>query len=106
MSGCTRTRADVRDALSGRARFYEVPFSLAETAGIVRGTIDCLVQKDDGLLVLELKTGRARSIHQRQLDLYVERRASFTGTKFPSQAYSSISKLVALWASPSEPVSP
>ena len=64
-------RADVREALSGRARFYEVPFSLADATGIVRGTIDCLVQKDDGLLVLELKTGRARALHRRQLDLYV-----------------------------------
>jgi len=77
------TRADVREALSGRARFYEVPFSLAETAGIVRGTIDCLVQKDDGLLVLELKTGRARSVHQRQLDLYVRAARGLHGDEVP-----------------------
>jgi ATP-dependent helicase/nuclease subunit A len=77
------TRADVRDALSGRARFYEVPFSLADAPGIVRGTIDCLVQKDDGWLVLELKTGRARSLHQRQLDLYVRAARQLHGDKVP-----------------------
>jgi ATP-dependent helicase/nuclease subunit A len=78
-----RARADVRDALSGRARFYEVPFSLADTIGIVRGTIDCLVQKDDGLLVLELKTGRALSLHQRQLDLYVRAARELHGDEVP-----------------------
>jgi ATP-dependent helicase/nuclease subunit A len=77
------TRADVRDALRGRARFYEVPFSLAETTGIVRGTIDCLVQKDDGLLVLELKTGRALSVHQQQLDLYVRAASQLHGDEVP-----------------------
>ena len=77
------TRADVRDALSGRARLYEVPFSLVDPAGIVRGTIDCLVQKDDGLLVLELKTGRAHSLHQRQLDLYVRAARQLHGDEVP-----------------------
>jgi ATP-dependent exoDNAse (exonuclease V) beta subunit len=76
-------RADVRDALSGRARLYEVPFSLADTRGIVRGTIDCLVQKDDGLLVLELKTGRARAFHQPQLELYIRAARQLHGNTVP-----------------------
>ena len=64
-------RADVTEALSGRARLYEVPFSMTDATRIVRGTIDCVVQKDDCLLVVEMKTGRQRSSHQRQLDVYV-----------------------------------
>jgi RecB family endonuclease NucS len=62
-------------ALAGSARFFEVPFATTATPGepVVRGTIDCLVRKaDGGLLVVEFKTGRRRPIHQRQLDLYVE----------------------------------
>ena len=53
---------------------FELPFSATSdgTGPIVRGTIDCLVQKPDGsILVVEFKTGRIRPIHQRQLDLYV-----------------------------------
>jgi ATP-dependent helicase/nuclease subunit A len=68
-------RADVAGALAGTARFFEVPFSTSPEAGaaIVRGTIDCLVHKEDGsIVVVEFKTGRPRPIHQRQLDLYVE----------------------------------
>jgi ATP-dependent exoDNAse (exonuclease V) beta subunit len=60
-----------------------VPFSyLAEDASaggppsravILRGTIDCLIQRDDGsVVVLEFKTGRPRPGHRRQLDLYVD----------------------------------
>jgi RecB family exonuclease len=67
-----QARTDVREALAGPARFYEVPFSMAEGALVFRGTIDCVVQKDDGsLLVVELKTGRPREAHERQLELYV-----------------------------------
>ena len=53
---------------------FELPFSATPDGSgpIVRGTIDCLVQKPDGsILVVEFKTGRVRPIHQRQLDLYV-----------------------------------
>jgi ATP-dependent helicase/nuclease subunit A len=77
-------RADVREALSGRTRFYEVPFSLADASGIVRGTIDCLVQKDEGVVVLELKTGRARASHRRQLDLYVRAASQLLGERVPA----------------------
>jgi ATP-dependent helicase/nuclease subunit A len=69
-----RTRADVVDALAGNARMFEVPFSAAleNNVPIVRGTIDCVVEKPDGsILVVEFKTGRVRPSHQRQLDFYV-----------------------------------
>jgi hypothetical protein len=71
-----RDRADVAAALDGVERLYEVPFSLTtpeeSASAIVRGTIDCVVRKAGGeLLVVELKTGRRRTAHERQLDLYV-----------------------------------
>ena len=68
-------RPDVAMALSGAERIFEVPFALALEDGrsIVRGTIDCLVRKKDGaILVVEFKTGRPQPEHQRQLDLYVQ----------------------------------
>ena len=76
-------RADVQEALSGDARFYEVPFSLRDECGIVRGTIDCLVQKADGVVVLELKTGRPRSGHRLQLELYVRAARQLVGNTVP-----------------------
>ncbi len=62
--------------LGGGQCSYEVPFSLRVTAPdgpcILRGSIDCLVHRDDGaVVVVEFKTGRKRAQHQRQLDLYV-----------------------------------
>jgi ATP-dependent exoDNAse (exonuclease V) beta subunit len=40
---------------------------------VLRGVIDCVVQKNDGsFLVVEFKTGRPSRAHQRQLDLYVD----------------------------------
>ena len=69
-----RTRSDVMTALSGPSRIFEVPFALSVEGRpeIVRGTIDCLVRKGDGaVLVVEFKTGRSRPEHQRQLDIYV-----------------------------------
>jgi ATP-dependent helicase/nuclease subunit A len=71
-----RSRADVVEALTGTTRAYEVPFSLHVNVDavphVVRGSIDCLVRKSpSALTVVELKTGRPHSQHQRQLDLYV-----------------------------------
>ena len=71
-----RTRPDVTAVLSSGRRLHEVPFSLATgTAGneaVLRGSIDCLVQRDDGsVAILEFKTGTRRDSHQRQLDIYV-----------------------------------
>lgn len=61
--------------VSPSARF-EVPivFRREEPDGVrlVRGTVDCLVPTDDGLLVVEFKTGQRRRSHDRQLALYVE----------------------------------
>jgi ATP-dependent exoDNAse (exonuclease V) beta subunit len=56
---------------------HEEPISMRiEEEGksaILRGAIDCLVQRRDSTIaVLEFKTGHRRPIHQRQLDLYVE----------------------------------
>jgi ATP-dependent helicase/nuclease subunit A len=71
------TRGEVATLLSSGQVLHEVPFSLlSQQKGgsvILRGTIDCVVQKDDGsFVILEFKTGRPSPSHQRQLDLYVE----------------------------------
>ena len=69
-----RTRDDVKAALAGKTRMFELPFSAVPEGGgpIVRGTIDCAVEKPDGsILVVEFKTGRVRPVHHRQLDLYL-----------------------------------
>jgi ATP-dependent exoDNAse (exonuclease V) beta subunit len=60
---------------------YEVPFSMmvrrSNAPVLLRGTIDCVVQKDDGsVVIVEFKTGRPSPSHQRQLDLYVEAAAA------------------------------
>ena len=50
---------------------HEIPFSLQTETGISTGTIDCVVRSPNGCLtVLEFKTGRRRSEHRQQLDLY------------------------------------
>jgi RecB family exonuclease len=68
-----RDRDDVVRALEG-VRYYEVPFSSRQAdSTVLRGTIDCLVERADGSIgVVEFKTGRPRPSHQRQLDIYVE----------------------------------
>ena len=76
-----QARPDVKQALAGASRFYEVPFSLLAEARIVRGTIDCVVRKEDGsLLVVELKTGRPHDSHRRQLDVYLRAVRALYGT--------------------------
>jgi ATP-dependent exoDNAse (exonuclease V) beta subunit len=56
---------------SGRCS-YEVPFSWRAGDVILRGTIDCLVEGDDGsITVIEFKTGAVRETHERQLDIYL-----------------------------------
>jgi ATP-dependent helicase/nuclease subunit A len=54
-------------------RHFEVPFTMRQTDGtLVRGVIDCLVQRTDGPIeVLEFKTARARPAHEAQLAVYV-----------------------------------
>ena len=83
--------------LDGGERWHEVEFSLRQEAStndsgaasrlpdvpnVLRGTIDCLVKRPDGdLVVIELKTGRPHPSHREQLDLYVAAtRELFPGT--------------------------
>jgi ATP-dependent exoDNAse (exonuclease V) beta subunit len=50
-----------------------VPFSVRSGAGVLRGTIDCLIRKPDGsVLVIEFKSGNQHPAHQAQLDSYIE----------------------------------
>jgi ATP-dependent helicase/nuclease subunit A len=70
-------RHDVASLLSSGRVVHEIPFSMITSRDhgpvILRGTIDCIVQKDDGsFVIVEFKTGRHNPSHQRQLDLYVE----------------------------------
>jgi ATP-dependent helicase/nuclease subunit A len=72
-----RELPDLAAILASGRRVYEVPFSLrtmrAEGPCILRGTIDCLVRREDGtVVVVEFKTGRPRPEHQRQIDIYVD----------------------------------
>ena len=64
-------RPEVRALYASGERLHEVPFTMCEDGGIVRGTIDCLVRAgSDRLFVLEFKTGRPRPEHQVQLEVY------------------------------------
>jgi ATP-dependent helicase/nuclease subunit A len=75
-------RPDVRDLMARATAHYEVPFSrrsmpegsAAEEGGVIRrGTIDCLLSKDDGpVIVMEIKTGGPHPCHEAQLAEYVE----------------------------------
>jgi len=70
-------RGDVSTLLSSGRVMHEVPFSMETRRDqhpvILRGTIDCVVETDDGsVVIVEFKTGGRRPSHQRQLDLYVE----------------------------------
>ena len=85
------SRPEVTELLQGDCLF-EVPFSMRrddldqhENLGpnqdhddgggplVLRGTIDCLLRREDGrLTVIELKTGGARPHHERQLSLYLD----------------------------------
>jgi ATP-dependent exoDNAse (exonuclease V) beta subunit len=78
-----RARPDVMALLESGRPHYEVPFSLhdPDSAAILRGTIDCLVQRPDGAVtVIEFKTGARRTFHERQLSIYVRAAAAL----FPS----------------------
>jgi hypothetical protein len=61
--------------LSEGERYFEVPFSVADPevpAVWLRGSVDCLVRRRVGsLVVLEFKTGRPRTEHRSQLELYM-----------------------------------
>jgi RecB family exonuclease len=65
-------RADLVDLFAGAAVAFEVPVSFGEGARVLRGTIDCLVRRPDGtLVVVEVKTGSPRPEHQAQLEAYL-----------------------------------
>jgi ATP-dependent exoDNAse (exonuclease V) beta subunit len=73
--GRLRTNPEVLAALASGQVLYEVPFSFApsdESGTLIRGVIDCLVVPVDGPpLVLEFKTGGARSEHPAQVERYL-----------------------------------
>ena len=82
-----RTRPDVADLLSSGRCLHEVPFSMRRDADgtpvLLRGTIDCLVQRQDGsIAVVDFKTGKRRSSHQEQLAVYLDAaRTLFPGAR-------------------------
>jgi ATP-dependent exoDNAse (exonuclease V) beta subunit len=94
-----RLRQDVAALFATGERLYEVPFSMrlprlatAVTATepeftILRGSIDCLVVRPDGsVVVVEFKTGRPRVSHEQQLDIYVDAaRLLFPGASVSGQ---------------------
>jgi ATP-dependent exoDNAse (exonuclease V) beta subunit len=78
-----RSRPDVAELLAMPDRHHEVPFSAVGGRGILRGSIDCLIRRPDGsLLVIEFKSGHRLPAHQAQLDSYVEAaRLMFPGSR-------------------------
>jgi ATP-dependent helicase/nuclease subunit A len=65
-------RADVVALFAEGTAAFEVPLSLYEDGRVLRGTIDCLVRRPDGtLLVIEVKTGPPRPEHAHQLETYL-----------------------------------
>jgi ATP-dependent helicase/nuclease subunit A len=77
------SRPDVRAAYGSGERWHEVPFTMREGSGIVRGTIDCLVRTGaGGVTILEFKTGRRRPEHLEQVELY----GRAAGALFPGVA--------------------
>jgi RecB family exonuclease len=66
------SRQDVRDLFTGGTAAFEVPVSLMQDGQVLRGTIDCLIRRPDGaLVVVEVKTGPPRPEHERQLQAYL-----------------------------------
>jgi ATP-dependent exoDNAse (exonuclease V) beta subunit len=74
------TTPEVRSVLDGAECLYEVPVSFTlggarpgGEADILRGVIDCLVQRPNGeVVVLDFKTGTPRESDRQQLDAYVQ----------------------------------
>jgi len=66
-------RPEVRSLYMSGDRWHEVPFTMRLGDSVWRGTIDCLVQTSPTTItVVEFKTGRRRSEHDVQLQLYRE----------------------------------
>ena len=65
-------RPDVQALFADGTAAFEVPVSLVQDGRVLRGTIDCLIRRPDGaLVVVEVKTGPPRPEHQRQLEAYL-----------------------------------
>jgi ATP-dependent exoDNAse (exonuclease V) beta subunit len=80
-----RTQPGVSELLESGERIHELPFSYqspGHSRRVLRGTIDCLVRRPDGaLVIIEFKTGAPSRSHQAQLDIYLEAaRAMFPDT--------------------------
>ena len=66
------SRPDVQSLFAEGTAAFEVPVSLVQDGRVLRGTIDCLIRRPDGaLVVVEVKTGPPRPEHQRQLEAYL-----------------------------------
>ena len=66
------SRPDVQALFAEGTAAFEVPVSLIQDGQVLRGTVDCLIRRPDGaLLVVEVKTGAPRPEHRRQLDAYL-----------------------------------
>jgi ATP-dependent exoDNAse (exonuclease V) beta subunit len=66
------SRPDVQALFADGTAAFEVPVSLAQDGRVLRGTIDCLLRRPGGdLVVVEVKTGPPRPEHQRQLQAYL-----------------------------------
>ena len=80
-----RAQPGVAELLQSGERMHELPFSFKapdRPRTMLRGTIDCLVRRSDGtVVVIEFKTGMPSPSHQAQLDTYVNAaRAMFPET--------------------------
>jgi ATP-dependent exoDNAse (exonuclease V) beta subunit len=80
MSICARD--DIRTLYQSGRRLHEVPFTMTRDGRVLRGTVDCLVERAPRqFTILEFKTGRPRPEHRAQLDLYVQAmKQAFPGT--------------------------
>ncbi|HVD92955.1 MAG TPA: UvrD-helicase domain-containing protein [Vicinamibacterales bacterium] len=68
---------DVASLLDSGERLHELTFSLVAPAApkprVLRGTIDCLIRRADGsIVVVEFKTGPIAATHAAQIDTYVQ----------------------------------
>jgi ATP-dependent helicase/nuclease subunit A len=70
-----KSQPGVTDLLESGERMHELPFSYdvpGPTRRVLRGTIDCLVRRPDGaIVVIEFKTGAPSPSHRAQLDIYL-----------------------------------
>jgi ATP-dependent helicase/nuclease subunit A len=71
-----KTQLGVTDLLESGDRMHELPFSYnapGQPQRVLRGTIDCLVRRPDGtIVVIEFKTGVPSPSHRAQLDIYLD----------------------------------